>query len=91
MHGLGLHCHFFVEKCWGKEVAIDVCNHYIGFGPVDVFAAHFVEVARLGEVEEDEVDRVIEMSEGVDVVKSQLHVLCMAKWGGQLDAVFLGF
>ena len=90
-HCLGLHSHFFVEECRGEEVAVDVSYYDVGFGPVDFFAAHLVEVARLGEVEEDEVNRVVEVTQGVDVVKSQLHVLAVAEWSGQFDAVFLGF
>lgn len=62
-----------------EEVAIDVYDHYVDSLPIDSARHYLREIARLAEVEQCDVDGIVEMSEHIEVVESQLHRSDVAK------------
>lgn len=57
----------------GHEVTVHVDQHDWDLFPVDAIAGRSGEIVGFSEVEEFEIDRVVDVAEGVDVVKAQLH------------------
>ena len=64
----------FTEEYRTDVATIDVGYHHVNSLPVDIAIDDMFEKSRLARVEEGEVDRVVEMSEYVDVVKSELQI-----------------
>ena len=71
-----------------EETAVHVGNDNGGFAPVDVGVdLETGEVFGLGEVKELEIDRVVDVAEGVDVVEAELHMGAALEWILGFDSV----
>lgn len=73
-HAARVDSDIFTEEYRTDVATIDVGYHHVNSLPVDIAIDDMFEKSRLARVEEGEVDRVVEMSEYVDVVKSELQI-----------------
>lgn len=62
------------------EIAVDIGHNDSELVMIETAFDKLVEVVGLAEIHELDVDGVIEVTEHVDVVESELHGLAMAKF-----------
>ena len=77
------HLNGFLEQGGHKKTAVHVGNDDGRFAPVDIsLDLQTCKIFSLGQVKELEINRIVDVAQGVDVVKAQLH--CSAAFEGIL-------